>query len=322
MTGLFATIFVALLVIIGSAAGLAYYYLFSKHRLDIIKQLEAGASPDKEVSAGGVFLEAGALEAARRAGLLRRFLNSLAVRAASAGVDWSGEVTLAMSVGLGAIGAMIGWMFPFLLFKWLTAVVVAMVFASFPISYLNYCRSRRLRQFEGQFPEALDFIARALRSGHAFSMSLEMLSTEAPEPLSLEFRRLYQELNLGAPMETALPAMAARVPLLDVKFFVSAVLLQRESGGNLSEILTSLAHTVRERFRLKGHIQAATAHARITASVLSAIPLLTLLGLQFTNPEYVSQFSKDPSGPTLFLSAIAAQVIGYLIMRRLINFRI
>jgi tight adherence protein B len=123
-------------------------------------------------------------------------------------------------------------------------------------------------------------------------------------------------------LEVALTGLAERVPIIDVKFFVSAVLLQRESGGNLSEILTNLAHTVRERFRLKGHIKAVTAHARITALVLTAMPIMVLLILQIRNPEYLKGFLAFEEGPWLLLGGVLAQTIGYLFMRRLINFRI
>jgi len=148
-----------------------------------------------------------------------------------------------------------------------------------------------------------------------------MLANEAPEPLSSEFRRVFQEQNLGMPLENSLAGLAQRVPLVDVKFFVSAVLLQREAGGNLSEILESLAHTVRERFRLKGHVMAATASARITAIILSLIPLFVFVSLQLQSPDYIGILAKDPIGPWLLLFAVGGQFLGYLLMRKLINFR-
>src|SRR5262249_21970984 len=154
-------------------------------------------------------------------------------------------------------------------------------------------RKRRFAQFEEQFPEALDFLARAMRSGHAFSVGLEMLGTESPEPLAKEFRTLFHEQNLGAPLETAVANMAVRMPLRDGRFFVSAVLMQRQTGGNLSEVLGRLAYVIRERFRLKGQVRAASAHGRLTAIILTLLPFVTMFGLLIMAPGYLQGMAAD-----------------------------
>jgi len=161
-----------------------------------------------------------------------------------------------------------------------------------------------------------------MRAGHAFSVSLEMLADESEEPLSIEFRRLFNEQNLGSPIDVALKNMAVRVPILDVGFFVSAVLLQKETGGNLSEILTKLSYVIRERFQLKGQVKAASAHGRMTATILTAMPLVLTGALMVIAPEYLQGMWKDPDGIYLVVGAASAQLLGYLCIRKIINIKV
>lgn len=321
MDTLFLLIFVVILFIVLATSWFAYQVLVSAGKREALRTL--GSESDSATGpAMRVFIDRHQLEARATQNPLSGMIQAVGRRAASAGLDWSGPTVVTISLSCACLGVVIGLLFPVLIFKSVTAVVLGLLFGYAPFGFITFRRSQRLAMFEEQFPEALDFIARALRAGHAFSVSLEMLSNDAPEPLSVEFRRVYQEQNLGAPLEVALTGLAERVPIIDVKFFVSAVLLQREAGGNLSEILTNLAHTVRERFRLKGHIKAVTAHARITALVLTALPIIVLLILQIRNPEYLKGFLAFEEGPWLLLGGILAQTVGYLFMRRLINFRI
>ena len=157
-------------------------------------------------------------------------------------------------------------------------------------------RTKRLDALEEQFPEALDFLARSMRAGHAFSISLEMVGEELPDPLGQEFRTLFNEQNLGAPLDVALRNFTDRVPLLDCRFFTSSVLLQKQTGGNLSEILSRLAYVIRERFRLKGQVKAASAHGRMTATILTLLPVATMLALLFVAPGYLQGMAADPDG--------------------------
>jgi|YNPMSStandDraft_1061717.scaffolds.fasta_scaffold05095_2 tight adherence protein B len=321
--GLFLVIFAVLLVVIGGAAWFAWEVLTSARKKELMGQISAGEAPAEtfDYERPEVFIPRSEIERRQRRHPLSDLLGALEKRIAAAGLDWSPGGLLLGALVLAAAGAIIGWLYPLLLFRWLTAATLGIVMGVLPFLHVNYQAAKRLRQFEEQFPEALDFIARSLRAGHAFSASLEMLANEAPEPLSSEFRRVFQEQNLGMPLENSLAGLAQRVPLVDVKFFVSAVLLQREAGGNLSEILESLAHTVRERFRLKGHVMAATASARITAIILSLIPLFVFVSLQLQSPDYIGILAKDPIGPWLLLFAVGGQFLGYLLMRKLINFR-
>jgi tight adherence protein B len=161
-----------------------------------------------------------------------------------------------------------------------------------------------------------------MRAGHAFSVSLEMLADESPEPLSREFRQVFNEQNLGASIEVALQNLAKRVPLLDVSFFVSAVMLQKETGGNLAEILTKLAYVIRERFRLKGQVKAASAHGRITGLVLTIMPIILVFALLIIAPGYLQSMARDPDGKYMIFGAIVGQFVGYYFIRRIVNIKV
>jgi tight adherence protein B len=211
---------------------------------------------------------------------------------------------------------------PIFLYQGLSAVALGLLFGSFPLLYVRYKRHRRLAEFEKQFPEALDFMARSMRAGHAFSISLEMMGQESPDPLGQEFRVAFNEQNLGAPLEVALASLTARVPLLDVRFFVSTVLLQRQTGGNLSEILLRLSYIIRERFRLRGQVRAASAHGRITATILGTMPIVVAILMMVVAPSYIPSMIQDADGRWLLLGSIAIQILGYFWMRSIINIKV
>lgn len=239
-----------------------------------------------------------------------------------AGLDWTVPKLFGIMAVTAVIGVLVSTMFPVLLYKGLSAVVLAAAFACLPVLYVSWKRRRRFGQFEEQFPEALDFLARSMRAGHAFSVSLEMLGEESPEPLGQEFRVLFNEQNLGAPIETALHNLVTRVPLLDVRFFVSSVLLQRQTGGNLSEILVRLSYVIRERFRLKGQVKAVSAHGRITAAILTGMPIIVAILLSFVAPGYLSTMARDSDGKLIIIASILLQLLGYLWMKSIINIKV
>jgi tight adherence protein B len=239
-----------------------------------------------------------------------------------AGVDWKLSHLVFASVVAGILGVFIGRLVPLLVFPWLTMIALGMLFASLPWVLLMSRRRKRMRAFEEQFPDALDFLGRSMRAGHAFSISLEMLGEEMEDPVGHEFRALFNELNLGAPIEVALGNFSDRMPILDTRFFVSAVMLQRQTGGNMSEILVRLAHVIRERFKLKGQVRAASAHGRITAVVLTLMPIATMGALSLVAPTYLPMLANDPEGKWLIVAAICAQVLGYVTMRKIVNIKI
>ncbi len=203
-----------------------------------------------------------------------------------------------------------------------SALVIAFGLATLPILYLLRLRTKRLHKFEEQFPESLEFVSRSMRAGHAFSVSLEMIHREFQEPLAGEFRRTFEEHNLGLPLETVLLKLAKRVPSMDVHFFVSAVLLQRRTGGNLAEILDKLASLIRERFKLRGKIRAISAHGRMTGIALTCIPLGVAVIMFYVNPDYVRFFFTDETGQIMAVAAIVLQIIGYLIIKKIVTIEV
>ena len=182
--------------------------------------------------------------------------------------------------------------------------VPALLAGALPVLYVIRKRKARLRRFEELFPDSLEFVSRSMRAGHAFSVSLEMIHREFQEPLAGEFRRTFEEHNLGLPLDVALQKLAKRVPSLDVHFFVSAVLLQKRTGGNLAEILDKLAYVIRERFKLRGRIRAISAHGRMTGIALSCIPIGVAVLMFYTNPDYVRFFFLDDVGNIMLGGAV------------------
>jgi tight adherence protein B len=191
-----------------------------------------------------------------------------------------------------------------------------------PFGFVYNKRKSRLKRFEEIFPDALEFVSRSMRAGHAFSVSLEMIHKEFQEPVAGEFRRTFEEHNLGLPLDVALQKLAVRVPSLDVHFFVSAVLLQKRTGGNLAEILDKLAYVIRERFKLRGRIRAVSAHGKMTATALSSIPLAVAVLMFYTNPDYVKFFFKDDVGNMMLGAAVGLQLIGYVVMQHIVNIEV
>jgi len=204
----------------------------------------------------------------------------------------------------------------------LAAIPIMMASGYVPVWRLKSKMRRRLDRFEAQFPDGLEFIARSMRAGHAFSVSLEMLYREFDDPLASESRRTFEEQNLGLPLEIALAKFADRVPLVDVRFFTSAVLLQRKTGGNLTEILDNLAHLIRERYKLRGKIKAISAHGRMTGKALTAIPVFVAILMFWMNRDYRVFFFSETIGREMLAGAVALQVIGYLVINRIVNIEV
>jgi tight adherence protein B len=202
--------------------------------------------------------------------------------------------------------------------RW-TGLLLGLLATMLPALYVRRARDKRTRRFEQLFPEAIDLAARALRAGHAFTTGLAMVADEIPDPVGREFRLLYDQQNYGMPLPDALRAFGQRIPLLDAKFFVTAVLTQRDAGGNLSEVLDNLSSVIRERFKVKREVRAKSAHGRMTGWMLALMPPGLALGLIVVNPGYFTEFAKDPLGVRMIVGAIVLQVIGTLIMRKILD---
>jgi tight adherence protein B len=191
-----------------------------------------------------------------------------------------------------------------------------------PYSYASYRRARRFQKFEESFPEAIDTLARAVRAGHAFTTALEMIANELNEPVAGEFRKLYEEQNFGLPVRDALLNLTERIPLVDVKFFVTAVMLQRETGGNLAEILDNLSYVIRERFKIQRQVKVYTAQGRLTMMLLMGLPPIIVVGMLTLNPSFIKPLFTDPLGHTLVVTGITLQTIGYFVIRRIIRIQV
>jgi len=201
----------------------------------------------------------------------------------------------------------------------LAAAPAGMFAATLPFSVMRMKRNARVRKFEEQFPEALALMSRALKAGHTFTTGLQMVAEEMPRPMGPEFKLLFDEQNYGRPLPDALKEFAKRIPLLDARFFVTAVLIQREAGGNLAEILDNIATVIRDRFRVKRQIQVVSAHARISGWVLIGVPP-SLAAVLFTiNPEHLSTLTRSQLGMQLIMTGIVLQIIGSLIVRKLVQ---
>jgi tight adherence protein B len=201
----------------------------------------------------------------------------------------------------------------------LAAAALAFIAALIPYQIVRFVRNRRMLKFEEQFPEAIDLLSRALRAGHALTTGLSMVADEMADPVGPEFRQLFDEQNFGMPLPQALKSFGDRIPILDARFFVTAVLTQRESGGNLSEVLDNLAAIIRDRFRVKRQVRVISAHGRITGWILSALPVSLGLFFAATSPQVYRKFYTDPLGIQLIVGALVLQVIGVFVIRRIVN---
>ena len=231
---------------------------------------------------------------------------------------------LKITVGTLVMASLLAACTGYLLVKWLTyftylGLAAAPFFGAVPYLFVRRARTKRFEKFEEQFPEAIDLMARALRAGHAFPTGLLMVADEAPEPIGPEFKLVYDRQNFGMPMNDALKGLAERVPILDARFFATAVLTQRETGGNLSEVLDNLATVIRDRFKVKRQVRVVTAHGRITGWILSAMPPALGVLLTFVSPEHMKTMVTDPLGIQMLAVAGAFQVIGTVIIRKLVN---
>ncbi len=232
-------------------------------------------------------------------------------------VSLSGVMLIAL--GLGVLLALVG--VAVARSRWGLPVGAALGFA-LPFVVLKVKRGKRMRSFEEQFPEGLDLIARALKAGHAFATGLKMVADEMPDPVGPEFRKTFDEQNFGLPLKDALDNLTHRMPLLDVRFFSTAVLIQRETGGNLAEILENLGHVVRERFKILRQVRVYTAHGRFTGYVLLALPAVLCIALSFINPEHMNLLFRERIGQYMLMGALGMQTIGYLWIKQVIKIEV
>jgi len=197
-----------------------------------------------------------------------------------------------------------------------------LLFSSLPLVYVFYCRRKRLKLFMQQFPDALDMMVSTLRAGHAFGRALQMVATEAPDPIGMEFRKTFEEQNLGLPMKEALVNLTQRIGSVDLKLFVTAVLIQRESGGNLTEILTKISQTIRARFKLLGQIKVFTTQGRFSGFIIGSLPMGLGVIVFLLNPGYIMLLFREPLGRFMVAAALTLQTIGFFVIRKIVRIKI
>ena len=239
-------------------------------------------------------------------------------------IDQSGvRITPSAVVLLSVMGALTAGLITYLLLPQpLVALLVALGVAFAPFGFLLHRRGRRLKKFEEMFPEALDLLSRAIRAGHAFQTAMGMVADELPEPVGPEFKKTFDQQNFGLPLRDALNELSERITLLDVRFFVTAVLIQRDTGGNLSEILDNLAHVVRERFKIQRQVRVHTAHGRFTGYVLLALPAALAVALSIINPDHMQLLFHERMGQVMLMGAIVMQSIGFVWIRKVIKIEV
>jgi tight adherence protein B len=236
-----------------------------------------------------------------------------------AGVRTTPSAIIMMSL---VAAAAVGFLTRLFVAQWFAAPVAALFGAFAPIAFLLQRKAKRMKRFEEQFPEALDMLSRAIRAGHAFQTAMGMVADELPDPVGPEFKKTFEQQNYGLPLKDALNELSDRLKSLDVRFFVTAVLIQRETGGNLAEILDSLANVVRERFKILRQVRVHSAHGRFTGYVLLSLPAALAVALSFINPEHMNLLFRERMGQTMLVGAMVMQTIGYLWIRQVIKIEV
>jgi len=201
-------------------------------------------------------------------------------------------------------------------------VIITLLLAGTPFFYLCLKKKKRMEKFQRQLPEGLELIARSLKAGHAFPSSMKMAADEFDDPLGPEFEETINEINFGVNVPDALKNLANRIDCPDLKFFVIAVILQRETGGNLAEIIESLAYIIRERFKLYGKIRTLAAEGKISAIILSSLPFLIMVIVRFTSPAYMRPLFSDPAGKIILGISVFMMALGILVMKKMVNIKV
>jgi tight adherence protein B len=220
---------------------------------------------------------------------------------------------------LGAAGM---YLTAFIFEKPLFALPVGLLLAFIPVFYARNRKSKRIRQFEKQFPDALDMLTNALRAGMALSGAIQVVAEESPDPVGKEFAILYEENRLGLDTKEALRKMAERVDSAEVHLFVTAVIMHRETGGNLAEILEGTAEVIRDRFRILGDVRSMTGQARLSGLILTVLPLVIAAIVMVVVPDYLKDFISDPMGRYFIVLAVLLQIVGFFMMRRIVNIKV
>jgi tight adherence protein B len=244
------------------------------------------------------------------------FAQTVRKRILQAGSSTTVATLILTSLGLLVTGYAVAWLFaPMILID----IPAGIAMGSLPYAILSFRRTRRINAFNAVLAESIDMLARALRAGHSVAGAMEMLAENAQEPAASEFEEIFKQQNLGLPLRDALMQLLDRVPSADLRVLVTAILVQRDTGGNLAEILDRTVFVIRERLRIQGEIQVQTAQGRLTGWILSALPVVMLVLLNLLNPGYSSVMLSDPFGRKLIYASVGMMAVGTLIIRRIVN---
>jgi tight adherence protein B len=235
------------------------------------------------------------------------------------GLNWSVARFLGVTLLTMIVTLVAAWL---LHFYWLFILLGVAAVATLPLLYVLRARNKRIHTVESQLPDVLELMSRALRAGHSFPSSLEMVATEAPNPIAGEFKTTFDEVNYGIPMQDALMNMTTRIASSDLRYFVVAVLIQRETGGNLAELLDNLARLMRERFKLLGQIRVLSAEGRLSAWILTLLPFVLAGMVNIVHPKFLAVLWEDPVGLKLIYAALTMMLLGILWMRKIIKIRV
>lgn len=228
------------------------------------------------------------------------------------------SVLFGIALAFGFVGAMIST----LLVNIYAAPIGGLILFSLPFVWLWVKKTSRLKKFAAQLPEGMELVARALRAGHSLASGLHVVANEMPEPISKEFARVYEEQNLGMTMEDSLENLCKRIPNLDLRFFVTSVAIQRQTGGDLAEILDRIGHVIRERFKILGQVKALTAEGRLSGLVLIALPIGLFLMMLHMKPDYIALLWTDPLGQKMSIGAIILMLIGSYAIKKIVDIQV
>jgi tight adherence protein B len=294
------------------------WYQEARRKKLALRQLQQLALQGVDVGDAGIFRGGRPLDVEWLARVSAGFphLRDLALLLEQAGLGWTIQsyllLALGWGVGLGAVALTVTG-------QWLFALPVTAFGASLPYLWIRNKRKRRLNAFEAQLPESIDLLGRAIRAGHPLSSGLDMVAKESPDPTASEFRRAFEEQRFGLPLEDSLLAMADRVTLVDVRILVTAILIQRNVGGNLAEILDNIAYTIRERFKIRRQLRVYTAQGRMAGYVLAVLPVAVGCIIFMLNPDYMMTLFRDPAGRLALAVAAVLQTSGYIWIRNIVN---
>jgi tight adherence protein B len=313
---IYALVFIGVMSVIG-----VLYFMFGEGNAKTGERLDMLTGKKKKADDATNILKKTAIERDKKSLLeaLSPNVPSLQKLIIQADANIIPSTFMAISLILGVLGFTASWLAGVPIYL---APLLGVLLAVVPFAWLLHKRSSRLKTFASQLPESLELVARALRAGHSLAAGLHVVAEEMPAPIADEFNRVYEEQNLGIPIDDALRSLCERVPNLDLRFFVTSVCIQRTTGGDLAEILDKIGYVIRERYRILGQVQALTAEGRLSGVILMALPFLLFLIMLHIKYDYVEKLWTHPLGVKMAVSALIMQLIGALIIRKIVNIKV